>query len=208
MTAMHGTPSKLVMQRAAEPTLCRDLAPPATKSYAAPFLGKERRYGVGGGVRRDPWRRPVTRLATSKDRIYDRIDKWLLKEYQLAPLDRGRVREAVFAGRQLDDPALARAAHQLASEVLRGRLGGLRLVRVMGGVFLVGPVGFAAGGIGGLVVSHDPWYALDIVFSAFLTVPAVMYIRLLQKARRQVGLALELNEDAPHPLGDSSREET
>ncbi len=151
---------------------------------------------------------PVTRLETSEDRIYGRIDKWLLKEYQLAPLDRGRVREAVFAGRQLDDPALARAAHQLASEVLRGRLGGLRLVRVMGGVFLVGPVGFAAGGIGGLVVSHDPWYALDIVFSAFLTVPAVMYIRLLQKARRQVGLALELNEDAPHPLGDSSREET
>src|SRR5258708_39697813 len=89
------------------------------------------------------------------------------------PVGSRAVREAVFAGRQLDDPALARAAHQLASEVLRGRLGGLRLVRVMGGVFLVGPVGFAAGGIRGLVVSHDPWYALDIVFSAFFPAPAV-----------------------------------
>ncbi len=151
---------------------------------------------------------PVTRLETSKDRINDRIDKWLLKEYQLAPLDRGRVREAVFEARQLDDPALARAAHQLASQVLRGKLGGLRLVRVNAGIFLVGPVGFAAAGIRGLVISHDPRYALAIVFSAFLTVPAVMYIRLLQKARRQLGLALELNEDAPHPLGDSSQEET
>ncbi len=145
-------------------------------------------------------RRPpsaVNRLGTSIDRINDRIDKWLLKEYQLAPLDRGRIREAVFEGRQLDDPALARAAHQLASEVLRGRLGGLRLPTVMGGVFLVGPVVFAALGIGGLVISHDPRYALAIVFSAFLTVPVVMYIRLLLQARRQVGLALELNEDAP-----------
>src|SRR5260221_3179206 len=145
---------------------------------------------------------PVNRPGTSIDRINDRIDKWLLKEYQLAPLDRGRVREAVFEGRQLDDPALARAAHQLASEVLRGRLGGLRMAGVNAGMFLVGPVGFAGAGIRGLVIGHDPWYALDIVFSAFLTVPAVMYIRLLQKARRQVGLALELNEDAPHPLGD------
>jgi len=40
----------------------------------------------------------------------------------------------VFPGRPLDDPALARAAHQLASEVLRGKLGGLRLARVMGGI--------------------------------------------------------------------------
>ncbi len=46
-------------------------------------------------------RRPpsaVNRLGTSIDRINDRIDKWLLKEYQLAPLDRGRIREAVFEG--------------------------------------------------------------------------------------------------------------
>ena len=122
-------------------------------------------------------------------------------------MDRGRIREAVFEGRQLDDPALARAAHQLASEVLRGRLGGLRLPTVMGGVFLVGPVGFAALGIGGLIISHDPRYALAIVCSAVFTVPAVMYIRLLLQARRQVGLALELNEDAPYPLGDGSRED-
>ncbi len=35
---------------------------------------------------------PVTRLGTG----YDRIDKWLLRHYQLAPLDRDRVRTAVF----------------------------------------------------------------------------------------------------------------
>ena len=146
----------------------------------------------------------VTRLGTG----YDRIDKWLLKEYQLAPVDRERVRKAVFQGRQADDPALARAAHHLASEVLRGKLGGLRLVRVNAAMSLVFPVGLAALGIGGLVISHDPLYALAIVCSALFTVPAVMYIHLLPQARRQVGRALELNEDAPHPPGDGSREDT
>jgi hypothetical protein len=148
---------------------------------------------------------PVTSLGTG----YDRIDKWLLTQYQLAPLDRERVRKAVFQGRQLDDPALARAAHQLAVEVLRGKLGGLRLTRVMGAVNLVTAVGFAALGIGGLVSSgHDPRYALAIVDSALFTVPAVIFVRRLRQARLKVGLALELNEDAPHPPGDGSREDT
>ncbi len=153
-------------------------------------------------------RRHLPSQVTSLGTGYDRIDKWLLNRYQLAPLDRERVRKAVFQGRQLDDPALARAAHQLASEVLRGKLGGLRLTRVMGGVFLVTAVGFAALGIGGLVISHDPRYALAIVDSALFTGPAVIYVRLLPEARRKVGLALELNEDAPHPPGDGSQEDT
>jgi hypothetical protein len=46
---------------------------------------------------------------------------------------------AVFQGRQMDDPAPALAAHQLAAEVLGGKLGGLRLTRVMGGeIYLFG----------------------------------------------------------------------
>lgn len=132
---------------------------------------------------------PVTRLGTG----YDRIDKWLLGHHQLAPLDRERVRTAVFQGRQLDDPALACAAHQLASEVLLGKLGGLRLTRVMGGVYVVTAVGFAGLGIGGLVISHDPRYALALVDCALFTVPAVMLVRRLPRQRRKVALAFELN---------------
>src|SRR6266568_2392006 len=105
--------------------------------------------------------------------------------------------------RPLDDPALARAAHQLASEVLRGKLGGLRLARVMGGVWVVTAAGFAALGIGGLVGSpHDPRYALALVDCALFTVPTVIIVRRLPQQRRKVGLALELNADGHHRPGD------
>jgi hypothetical protein len=144
---------------------------------------------------------PVSGLGTG----YDRIDKWLLTQYQLAPLDRERVRKAVFQGRQLDHPALALAAHQLAAEVLRGKLGGLRLARVMGWVYLVTAVGFAALGIGGLVISHDPRYALAVVDSALFTVPAVLFARRLPGARGKVRLALEFNQNATRPLGDGAQ---
>ena len=56
---------------------------------------------------------PVTRLGTSIDRINDRIDKWLLKEYQLAPLDRGRIRDAVDRRGHISNHR-ARAAAELA----------------------------------------------------------------------------------------------
>jgi hypothetical protein len=75
-------------------------------------------------------------------------------------------------------------------------------------MFLVGPVGLAALGIGGLVISHDPLYALAIVGSAFVHGAGGDVHPPVQQARRQVGRALELNEDAPHPLGDGSQEDT
>jgi hypothetical protein len=37
---------------------------------------------------------------------YDEIDRWLLDQFRLAWLDRSRVREAMFRGREVKDPAL------------------------------------------------------------------------------------------------------
>src|SRR5260370_41987409 len=80
---------------------------------------------------------PVSRLGTG----YDQIDKWLLHQHRLPPLDREQVRKAVFQGRQVNNPALASAAHDLAAKVLTGGFRGLRLSRVLGWADLMGAIG-------------------------------------------------------------------
>src|SRR5215510_6652438 len=66
---------------------------------------------------------PPDRLGTA----YDPIDKWLLRQHNLAPADRERVRHAVFNGRRVGDPDLAPAASDLAEKVLAGKFMRLRL---------------------------------------------------------------------------------
>jgi hypothetical protein len=76
----------------------------------------------------------------------DAVDSWLIQHYRLlAWPDRCEVREAVRRGRVVGDPALGRAAHALAAELLSGRLrdrqpGALVLagINVLSGALLVG----------------------------------------------------------------------
>jgi hypothetical protein len=93
---------------------------------------------------------PVSRLGTG----YDPIDKWLLQRHSLPPLDRERVRTAVFQGRQVDDPTLAPAAHDLAVKVLTGGFRVLRLSPVLGWANMFMAVGFAAAGLVLLITWH------------------------------------------------------
>ena len=60
------------------------------------------------------------------------IDRWLAERYQLAWLDRSRVRTAVFGGRRVEEPHLAPAARGLAAQVLAGGFGVLRWSRMLG----------------------------------------------------------------------------
>jgi len=89
-----------------------------------------------------PPRQTVTRLGVG----YDTIDRWLLDRYQLPPHERWRVRDAVFAGRQVSDAALVRAAHGLAARILAGEFGALRLSPVLTWVNVVTAIGFAVAG--------------------------------------------------------------
>lgn len=59
-------------------------------------------------------------------------DRWLFDHFQLGVVDRSRVREAVFAGQALSDPALRRAACALAARMLPRRRRGARLARPLG----------------------------------------------------------------------------
>jgi hypothetical protein len=52
----------------------------------------------------------------------------------------------VFAGRQLSDAALVRAAHGLAARILAGEFGALRLSPVLTWVNVVTAIGFAVAG--------------------------------------------------------------
>jgi hypothetical protein len=64
----------------------------------------------------------------------DEVDTWLIEQYQLSVTQRWQVRDAVRYGREVPDPALRRAAYDLAGCTLRGefRLGrGLRAAGVI-----------------------------------------------------------------------------
>jgi hypothetical protein len=146
-------------------------------------------------TRRLPPARSVGRLGVG----YDAIDKWLLDQYQLPPIDRWRVREAVFQGRQVNDATLARAAYGLASRVLTEGFRVLRLSPVLGRVNLMGGIGFAGVGIFLLATSrHTEGLALgvfDLVNSGLLVFSGMYALRDAERTRRNMTKALQLNQD-------------
>lgn len=91
---------------------------------------------IGVGLPVAAWlitrRLPPPKTASRTGRGHDAIDRWLAERYQLAWLDRSRVRTAVFRGRQVEEPHLAAAAHGLAAQVLAGRFGVLRWLPMLG----------------------------------------------------------------------------
>jgi hypothetical protein len=66
----------------------------------------------------------------------DAVDKWLIERYRLPALQRWQVRNAVVYGREVADPVLRCAAHDLAECTLRGELTPGRGIRI-GGVAMV-----------------------------------------------------------------------
>jgi hypothetical protein len=54
---------------------------------------------------------------------FDRVGRWLYDRHQLSDLDRWRVRQAVMKGRELQEPPLRQAAHNLAGALLSGQVG-------------------------------------------------------------------------------------
>jgi len=138
---------------------------------------------------------PVSRLGTG----YDPIDRWLLEHHGLPPLDRERVRVAVFQGRQVDDPALAPAAYDLAAKVLTGGFRVLRLSPLLEWANMFMAIGFAATGIGLLITSrHADGVALGILAlfdGSMFTFAGVMQIRQAKRIQHNATMARQLNQD-------------
>lgn len=137
---------------------------------------------------------PVTPLGTG----YDQIDKWLLERHRLPPLDRERVRRAVDRGRQVDNPALASAAHDLAAQILAGKFRALRLLPALGWINILMAAGFAATAIVLLVTSHETGgfvlAALAFVDCGMLTFVGLKWTRSVKKIRDKAAAALQANE--------------
>jgi hypothetical protein len=129
---------------------------------------------------------------------YDPIDKWLLRRHSLPPVDREKVRTAVFGGRRIGDPELVLAAHDLAVKVLSGEIRGVRVPAVLRWLNVLSAVVFAALGIGLLAVSRSPGLqavgVLGLVDSATFGVVSVFYTRQPKRIRHRVETALELNQ--------------
>lgn len=117
----------------------------------------------------------------------------------LPPLERERVRAAVFEGRRVRDPELTAAARDLAAKVLNGEFKVLRVAPVLRWIHLASAAVFAAMGIGLLVTSkHADMRALGAlgpVDSALFIFAAVFHARWPKRIHRHALTALELNQD-------------
>jgi hypothetical protein len=86
------------------------------------------------------------------------VDAWLIETYHLPALQRWQVRDAVVHGREIADPVLRHAAHDLAGCALRGELRPGRGLRVGGVVMMTeGAAGIVVGivlaaAVGGVAV--------------------------------------------------------
>jgi hypothetical protein len=108
----------------------------------------------------------------------------------------------VSYGHQLRDPALALATCELAAEVLRGRLGGLRAWRVLGWAKIIAGMAFAVWGIVGLIVGHqvDGFPFLIPVGALLAAVGVAFAFWRPRELRRKAAQALALNKDAAAEL--------
>ena len=156
--------------------------------------------GVGVPIAAWSWTRlrpppAPSRLGTG----YDPIDRWLLRRHSLAPIDRERVRAAVFEGRQIGDTKLALAAHELADKVLSREIGGGQVPAVLRWINVLGAVTFAIVGAGLLMAGRrsgmQPVGALGLVDSAVFTFVSVISSRQSKRVRHRVEVALVLNQD-------------
>lgn len=129
---------------------------------------------------------------------YDTIDRWLLNRYQLPPHERWRVRNAVFAGRQMGDAGLARAAHGLAERVLAGGFGALRVTPLLGWVNAVAAIGFAVAGIVLLVTSRNTeglvLGMLGLINCGLFMFAGAGWMVTAKRVRRNAAQALQLNQ--------------
>jgi hypothetical protein len=119
-------------------------------------------FGIGLPVA--AWRivRPGLRQPISASGLgppTDAVDAWLIERYQLPSLKRRQVRNAVLYGRELRDPVLRDATHDLAERTLRGEL-------TLGRGLRIGGVAMVAEGAAGIV--------LGIVLAAMIGGTAVL----------------------------------
>jgi hypothetical protein len=140
---------------------------------------------------------PVTPLGTG----YDQIDKWLLEQHRLPPLDRERVRKAVGQGCQVDNPVLASAAHDLAAQILAGKFRVVRLLPVLGWVNMIAAVGFAAVGLVLLAASHNAGgfvlATLALIDCGLFTFVGLVRVRSVKKIRDRATMAQQANPPEP-----------
>jgi hypothetical protein len=108
----------------------------------------------------------------------DEVDTWLIEQYQLSVTQRWQVRDAVRYGREVPDPALRRAAYDLAGCTLRGefRLGrGLRAAEGAAVIVLGIIVAVVADGLAALVA------VIPLLLGAVWLARGIAALRLAQQ---------------------------
>jgi hypothetical protein len=141
-------------------------------------------------------RRPPTPLKP----YHGRVDSWIHRQYGLDWAECSLVHAAVAQGRRVSNPALEDAAHRLAAAVLRGKVPGVRALRLAAGVNVVLGLGMAVLGISLFWTANRLLAFICVLEGAwFITIGRLNFVRGPGRQRQNAARALELNQIAAHP---------
>jgi hypothetical protein len=139
-------------------------------------------------------RRPPTPLKP----YHGRAETWIHRQYGLDWPECSLIRTAVTLGRQVDDPGLEDAAHQLAAATLRDQVPGTRAIRLLATVNLVLGPAMVASGIASFFFSTNTFFSVYFIgYGAFFFFLGWRnYRRGVWRLRKNAARALELNQPA------------
>ncbi len=109
----------------------------------------------------------------------DPVDRWLIERHCLPALQRHQVRQAVLYGRALTDPALKKAARDLAAGALGGEVEVAGRARMVGWILLVEAAAMIAAGIFILIHLASPAGLLSALLGLWSAVQGVVVLRTI-----------------------------
>lgn len=157
--------------------------------------------GIGAGLPLTAWlatrglaRRPSAPLKP----YHGRAESWIHRQYQLGWTECSLIHDAVTQGRRVGDPGLEDAAHRLAAATLRGKVPGIRVVRLAAGTNLILGPAMVGLGIASFFLSENRFFAVYFIFEGvlFFTLGWLSYTRGPRKQRDNAARALDLNQPA------------
>ena len=161
---------------------------------------------IGAGLPVTAWlatrglaRRPATPLKP----YHGRVESWIHRQYQLDWTECSLILSAVTQGRRVSGPGLEDAAHRLAAATLRGKVPGIRAVRLAATINLILGPAMAGAGIAALFLPGSKFTAVFLIIEGvlFFTLGWLNYVRGPGKQRKNAARALELNQPPVYPAG-------
>lgn len=131
---------------------------------------------------------------------HGRADSWIHRQYGLDWADCSQIRNAVWMGRRVDNPALEDATHRLAAATLSGKVPGVRVLYLAAWMNIAIGLMMGALAISGLFWGSPRFFSLIYIpeGTLFCTLGWLNYVRGPRRQRANATRARELNQLGAH----------